>query len=77
MVPKFWDLLQGAKWAQSYDFSCMRAQFLLCQLAGFEKYSKLSKVERWEINAVGVGGGGIGLYYSGVVGATHTVRPYT
>ena len=30
-VAKFWDLLQGAEGAQSYEFSRMRAQFLLCQ----------------------------------------------
>ena len=29
-VAEFWDLLQGAKGAQSYGFSHMRAQFLLC-----------------------------------------------
>ena len=31
-VAEFWDLLQGAKRAQNYQFSRMRAQFLLCHL---------------------------------------------
>ena len=30
MSSNFWDLLQGARGAQNYDFSRMRAQFLLC-----------------------------------------------
>ena len=30
-VAQFWDLLQGAKEAQSCKFSRMRAQFLLCR----------------------------------------------
>ena len=29
-VAKLWDLLQGAWGAQSYEFPCMRAQFLVC-----------------------------------------------
>ena len=30
-VAEFWDPLQGARRAQSYESSCMRAQFLLCR----------------------------------------------
>ena len=29
-VAEFWDLLQGARGTQSYEFSCLLAQFLLC-----------------------------------------------
>ena len=31
VLPNFWDLLQGARGTQSYEFSRMRAQFLLCR----------------------------------------------
>ena len=36
-VAKFWDLLQGARRAPSYEFSCMCAQFLLCNSRKYYK----------------------------------------
>ena len=34
-VAEFWDLLQGARGTQSYEFSRMHAQFLLCRETPF------------------------------------------
>ena len=43
MFSKFWDLLQGAKGAQSYEFSRMRAQFLLCHICIEDLEESLSR----------------------------------
>ena len=41
-VAEFWDLLQGARGTLSYEFSRMRAHFLLCYTHLFKDLEDLS-----------------------------------